>query len=82
MPYTRALLDTIPRLGSSAEANYVLEPIPGQTASPFDLDGGCAFRPRCRHAREELCAQPQVLASAAPGREVRCCRWRDLERGS
>jgi len=43
MPYTRALLDTIPRLGSSVEANYVLEPIPGQTASPFDLDGGCAL---------------------------------------
>ena len=82
MPYTRALLDTIPRLGSSAEANYVLEPIPGQAASPFDLDGGCAFRPRCRHAQVELCAQPQLLASAAPGREVRCCRWSDLERAS
>ena len=47
-PYTRALLDSIPKLG-------VREPlygIPGQPPDLSDLPAGCSFHPRCRQAME------------------------------
>lgn len=78
MPYTRALLDTIPQLGSSALADYVLHPIPGQPPNPLELDGGCAFRPRCRHSTERICGQTQTLGPATVDHYVRCCRWQAL----
>ena len=45
-PYTRALLDSVPRLdGRGGE----LTPIDGQPPSLIFLPRGCAFHPRCRH---------------------------------
>jgi oligopeptide/dipeptide ABC transporter ATP-binding protein len=42
-PYTRALLGSLPKLGSK-EPLYA---IPGQPPNPASLPGGCAFHPRC-----------------------------------
>src|SRR6266545_4393228 len=47
-PYTKALLDSIPKLG-------VKEPlygIPGQPPDLADLPAGCSFHPRCRQAMD------------------------------
>jgi len=51
-PYTRALIESIPRLG---EANGRLTAIEGQPPDPAALPEGCAFHPRCP-ARLEKCA--------------------------
>ena len=51
-PYTRALIESIPRLG---EANGRLTAIEGQPPDPAALPEGCAFHPRCP-ARLERCA--------------------------
>ena len=43
-PYTRALIESIPRLG---ESNGRLTAIEGQPPDPAALPAGCAFHPRC-----------------------------------
>jgi oligopeptide/dipeptide ABC transporter ATP-binding protein len=65
-PYTRALIESIPRL---TEANGRLTAIDGQPPDPSALPGGCAFHPRCP-ARLERCAieRPQDRALGADHR--------------
>lgn len=44
-PYTRALIDSIPRMSeSSVNRELVLE---GEPPSPYDIPSGCRFHPRC-----------------------------------
>jgi oligopeptide transport system ATP-binding protein len=78
MPYTRALLETRPKLGCSLVPGYRLRPIPGQAPRPTHLPPGCAFQPRCVHA-EERCSAPQSLDAPVDERLVRCVRWPELE---
>jgi oligopeptide/dipeptide ABC transporter ATP-binding protein len=47
-PYTMALLRSVPRLDQPRRAR--LDPVDGQPPDLTRLDGGCAFRPRCRFA--------------------------------
>src|SRR5262245_55740936 len=47
-PYTRALLDSIPKLGTK-EPLYA---VPGQPPDLSALPPGCSFHPRCTHAME------------------------------
>ena len=47
-PYTRALLDSIPKLGNKDP----LYAIPGQPPDLSDLPTGGIFHPRCQHAME------------------------------
>jgi oligopeptide/dipeptide ABC transporter ATP-binding protein len=51
MPYTRALLEAIPRLD---RASHALLPVaPGQPPDLMALPPGCAFQPRCARAKVE-----------------------------
>src|SRR5690606_27181193 len=45
-PYTRALLDSVPRLMRPGERPS-FRPIVGEPASPLSPPTGCAFHPRC-----------------------------------
>jgi oligopeptide/dipeptide ABC transporter ATP-binding protein len=47
-PYTRALLDSMPKLGTK-EPLYA---IPGQPPDLSALPAGCSFHPRCSHAMD------------------------------
>ncbi|WP_410216761.1 ABC transporter ATP-binding protein [Paracoccus sp. (in: a-proteobacteria)] len=68
-PYTQGLLSSIPRAGLGPENRLV--PIAG-TAPPLTrLPPGCAFAPRCPHARP-ACQQPVVLDEKAPGHLSAC----------
>jgi oligopeptide transport system ATP-binding protein len=49
-PYTRGLMDSIPRLDDAARKRLV--PIPGQPPDLGDLPPGCAFAPRCKYAMD------------------------------
>jgi oligopeptide transport system ATP-binding protein len=78
MPYTRALLDSLPHLGPVA-GGARLRAIPGQVPNPAALPPGCAFHPRCRYAVPGVCdGQPPPLAETADHRVVRCLRWEEI----
>ena len=64
-PYTIALLRSVPRLDRPRQAR--LDPVEGQPPDLTRLDGGCAFRPRCRLADDRLCRR---AAGTGSGRRV------------
>src|SRR2546430_9029610 len=63
-PYTRGLLGSIPRLGSSRER---LTAIDGPPPDPTALPGGCAFHPRCPQAMDRCRAEapPEFVVSGS-----------------
>jgi peptide/nickel transport system ATP-binding protein len=56
-PYTRLLLETIPRLGLHEER----EPVAGEVPNPIDPPSGCAFHPRCSYANERCRSERPAL---------------------
>ena len=68
-PYTRGLIDCLPELGSSQEAERVaLAEIPGVVPSIWELGKGCAFRARCREALPRCAAEvPPLTALRSDG---------------
>ncbi len=76
-PYTMALLKSVPRLDQPRRAR--LDPVDGQPPDLTRLDGGCAFRPRCRFAVEQ-CGQsrPPLAAVGEPGHLSACFRSAEL----
>ncbi len=70
-PYTKALLNSIPRLGFSKEGR--LSPIEGNVPDPYNRPDGCPFHPRCSYFINGKCDQadptPVVLDD---NRTVRC----------
>jgi oligopeptide/dipeptide ABC transporter ATP-binding protein len=69
-PYTRGLLDSLPRL---EDPDRPLHPIPGQVPDLARVDSGCRFRNRCALAVAD-CAQPVPLVPAGEARVSRCIR--------
>jgi oligopeptide/dipeptide ABC transporter ATP-binding protein len=67
-PYTRALLESIPRFGVRRER---LTAIAGQPPDLARLGAGCAFAPRCPAAFER-CGESPPEAAIAPGHSTRC----------
>ena len=58
-PYTRMLLDAIPKMHDTGRART---PVQGEVPNPLNPPGGCAFNPRCPHARERCRVErPQLL---------------------
>lgn len=79
MPYTRGLLNSIPRLGMDRDTNPLVA-IPGSIPRLNDLPGGCTFHPRCAHVRPQVCTdRSPVLEDVDDQHVVRCARWRELE---
>jgi len=77
MPYTRALLESLPRLDRGFGTR--LPAIPGQVPSPSALPSGCAFHPRCRHAVPGRCDDRiPTLEACSSDHLVRCVRWSEL----
>lgn len=67
-PYTRVLLDSVPRIdGSLAKAQILGEP-----PSPLDVPSGCRFRTRCPFATERCAAEEPALREIASGHLVAC----------
>lgn len=57
-PYTRGLLDSLPKLGRNKEKLTV---IPGQVPSPLKHIKGCKFHPRCPRVMERCLAEEPRL---------------------
>jgi oligopeptide transport system ATP-binding protein len=79
MPYTMALLQSLPRLGQARGRGQRLPAIPGNVPNPTALPAGCAFHPRCGFFEAGRCdAQEPPLETVAGDRSARCLRWREI----
>jgi len=56
-PYTRALVDAIPRVSAIARLPAVLR---GEVPDPSRAPSGCRFRPRCPHAAQVCLTEPPL----------------------
>ncbi|MBB2945482.1 oligopeptide transport system ATP-binding protein [Actinoplanes lutulentus] len=75
-PYTRALLESIPRLDMKGQQLNVIRGLPPALT---DVPRGCAFNPRCRYAKDACRQDPAPPAySVAPHRTARCHFFREV----
>ncbi|OZI34267.1 hypothetical protein CAL29_12050 [Bordetella genomosp. 10] len=76
-PYTRALLESAPRLagGTARDPSRERRPAapPVGAPSPLGIREGCAFGPRCPH-HADICESPTYLLVQPDKRSVRCHR--------
>jgi len=68
-PYTRALLESIPRLGAQIER---LTAIDGQPPDLVKLPAGCAFAPRCAEVMERCRVEAPPELPVGEGHTSRC----------
>ena len=70
-PYTRGLLEAVPRLDRDDES---LPAIPGDPPSMSRLPAGCPFAARCPRVIERCRRELPALVSGSPGHRVACHR--------
>ena len=79
MPYTSALLKSVPRMDTAGRRDVALEAIPGTVPDPSHQPPGCAFHTRCRFHQPGLCdGSIPPVSEAAEGHRLRCLRWREI----
>ncbi len=71
-PYTRALMNSVPKLGANTER---LTTIGGTVPQLGEFPGGCRFHPRCPKAQASCATNAPALEEVMPGRFVRCPLW-------
>ena len=74
-PYTRGLIDSIPKLGAAganATANGRLAEIAGTVPALSQIIVGCAFAPRCAYAVERCRVEYPPLERKAPNHWAAC----------
>ena len=69
-PYTRGLLDSVPRLGAGREEP--LEGIPGSVPDLLQLPSGCTFHPRCPLSDAACTSEFPPFTAAASKRGWAC----------
>jgi oligopeptide/dipeptide ABC transporter ATP-binding protein len=74
-PYTRALLEAVPRL--DAQERRRVEPLEGEPPSAARLPPGCVFSSRCPHV-EPACHEAEPALDREDNHAVACRRWRDI----
>ncbi|MEV7564920.1 ABC transporter ATP-binding protein [Streptomyces tanashiensis] len=84
-PYTRGLLDSIPRLDQKGQELYAIKGLPPNL---LKVPSGCAFNPRCPKAddicRTEIPALVPVTeqnGADLPGRKSACHFWKETIHG-
>ena len=70
MPYTEALLKSIPRLDQ--QAGQRLKVITGRLPDPTKPEPGCAFAPRCLYATDKCRSEQPPLVTTPTGHQYRC----------
>ncbi|MER5359822.1 ABC transporter ATP-binding protein [Streptomyces sp. NPDC002785] len=84
-PYTRGLLDSIPRLDQKGQELYAIKGLPPNL---LKVPSGCAFNPRCPKAQDICRTEIPALApvseqdgSELPGRGSACHFWKETIHG-
>ena len=75
-PYTRGLLDSIPKLNDATDRLYS---IPGMVPSADKFPEGCRFCPRCDCAMDVCRDKCPPLTTMPDGRKVRCWKYCEEE---
>ena len=75
-PYTRALIDSIPRMRASS-VNDAFE-LDGEPPSPYDVPVGCRFHPRCALASDICRATDPPLLEVGPAHDSACLKADEL----
>lgn len=71
-PYTRALLDSVPKLTLADDALVSFHPIRGELPSPLAPPSGCHFHLRCERASAVCISTVPRLDRDAAGRQIAC----------
>ena len=75
MPYTRALLNSSPKISNPSHTR--LQAIPGRPPNLVKASAGCAFAPRCAYATDQCRTErPELRPSDEPGHSFAC--WNPL----
>lgn len=70
MPYTEALLNSIPRLDQKSSGRMAV--IEGRLPDPTQQEPGCAFASRCPYVQEKCQVEHPELQKADNGHQFRC----------
>jgi peptide/nickel transport system ATP-binding protein len=70
MPYTEALLSSIPKLGDASHTR--LATIPGRPPDLVHPPAGCKFAPRCAYVQDRCQEEEPPLVEADDGHQFRC----------
>ncbi|MEU6771233.1 ABC transporter ATP-binding protein [Streptomyces sp. NPDC046759] len=73
-PYTRGLLDSIPRLDQKGQELYAIKGLPPNL---MDIPPGCSFHPRCPMARDVCRTDEPPLYEVSGTRGSACHFWRE-----
>ncbi|MFF9000829.1 ABC transporter ATP-binding protein [Streptomyces achromogenes] len=77
-PYTRGLLDSVPRLDRKGRKLYAIKGLP---PNPMRVPPGCSFHPRCPMAQDVCRTDEPPLYEVPGGRGSACHFWRECLRG-
>ncbi|MFF5182457.1 ABC transporter ATP-binding protein [Streptomyces sp. NPDC000345] len=77
-PYTRGLLDSVPRLDQKGGELYAIKGLP---PSLMDVPPGCPFHPRCPAARDVCRTEVPPLYEVDEDRGSACHFWRECLHG-
>jgi peptide/nickel transport system ATP-binding protein len=77
-PYTRALLKSIPKLGSKSKERLLS--LEGSIPNPYELPSGCKFHPRCPERIAGRCERVEpALMEVEQGHQVSCLLYSDKD---
>ncbi len=71
-PYTRALLDSAPRLAADGAPMQDIQPIRGELPSPIHPPPGCAFHQRCAYAQQRCRTELPALRATGKSDQAAC----------
>ena len=74
-PYTKALLESIPRIDMKGRELNVIRGLPPMLTN---IPPGCPFNPRCGYARDVCRVDPPPAYQVAPQRRSRCHFWQEV----
>ena len=74
-PYTKALLESIPRVDQKGQELTVIKGLPPVLTDP---PSGCAFHPRCTFARDKCREEKPELIEIPGGRRSACHFWEEV----
>jgi oligopeptide transport system ATP-binding protein len=73
-PYTKGLLQSIPRLDQKGRELYAIKGLPPNL---LHIPPGCAFNPRCPQARDRCRTDVPPLYEVSPARASACHYWKE-----
>ncbi|KAB8191399.1 ATP-binding cassette domain-containing protein [Nonomuraea phyllanthi] len=74
-PYTKGLLDSIPRVDLKGQDLYAIKGLPPNL---LDLPTGCAFHPRCPYRQDNCVTDHPPLHEISGTRGSACHYWREV----